>query len=283
MNIFRTMFFMTLIVLLFAGVGQLIGGTEGAIFCLIFAGLMNFFSYWFSDKMVLAMYRAREVSPAEAPRLYHIIERLTTNAGLPMPKVYVIPTDLPNAFATGRNPSHAAVAVTEGIARLLTEDELEGVIAHELSHIKHRDILIATIVATIAGAIMWLAMMSRWALIFTGLGDDRDRGANPIALLVVAIVAPIAAVLIQLAISRSREYHADEGGAQMSRKPLALANALEKIHSYARAYPMNVNPSTAHLFIVNPLKGGGIGSLFSTHPPVEDRIARLQHMAREIF
>jgi heat shock protein HtpX len=246
---------------------------------LFIALAMNFFAYWFSDKIVLGMYGAREVSEAEAPELYSIVRTLSQKAGLPMPKVYIIDADQPNAFATGRNPRHGAVAVTTGIMRILDRNELAGVISHELAHIKNRDILVSTIAATIAGAISYLAQMAQWAMIFGGRRDD-DEGGNPIAALVMMIVAPIAAMLVQLAISRTREYGADAGGARIVGNPLYLANALKKLHYASQRIPLEANPATSHMFIVNPLSGGGFAKLFSTHPPIEERIARLEAMAR---
>ncbi|MGZ3538186.1 MAG: zinc metalloprotease HtpX [Thermodesulfobacteriota bacterium] len=283
MNQFKTFFLMLVLTVLFILVGTAIGGKSGAIYAFIFAALMNFFSYWFSDKIVLRMYGAKEVSQSEAPELYGIVAELTSKASLPMPKVYIMENDTPNAFATGRNPQHAAVAVTKGILRILSRDELMGVIGHELSHIQHRDILISTIAATMAGAISVLASMARWGAMFGGFGrsddDEGGGGGNIIVVLIVSIFASIAAMLIQMAISRSREYLADEGGAHLS-NPLSLAKALEKLEMASQQIPMNANPSTAHLFIVNPLRGGGVLSLFSTHPPIEERIARLEEMAR---
>jgi len=273
---------MLVLTVLFILVGTVIGGKSGAIYAFIFAALMNFFSYWFSDKIVLRMYRAREVSQGEAPELYGIVSELTSKASLPMPKVYIMENDTPNAFATGRNPEHAAVAVTSGILRILSRDELMGVIGHELSHIQHRDILIGTIAATMAGAISILATMARWGAMFGGVRSDDEEGGgggNILVVLLVSIFASIAAMLIQMAISRSREYLADEGGAHLSH-PLSLAKALGKLEGAAQRVPMNANPSTAHMFIVNPLRGGGVLSLFSTHPPIEERIARLEEMAR---
>jgi len=282
MNQFKTFFLMLVLTVLFILVGTAIGGRNGAIYAFIFAALMNFFSYWFSDKIVLRMYGAREVTQNEAPELYGVVAELTSKASLPMPKVYIMENDTPNAFATGRNPQHAAVAVTSGIMRILSKDELMGVIGHELSHIQHRDILISTIAATMAGAISMLASMARWGAMFGGFGrsDDDDRGGgNILVVLVVSIFASIAAMLIQLAISRSREYLADQGGAHLAH-PLSLAKALEKLEVASQRVPMDANPSTAHMFIVNPLRGGGVLSLFSTHPPIEERIARLEEMAR---
>lgn len=282
-NTLKTVFLMTLMTVLLLAVGSVIGGKSGVMIAFVFSLLMNFFAYWFSDKIVLAMYGAREVSEAEAPKLYSMVRRLTTKAGLPMPKVYIIPSLTPNAFATGRNPQNAAVAVTEGILRLLDEDELEGVLGHELAHIKHRDILTATIVATMVGAIVFLARMAQWSLFFFGGSRDRENNMNWIAELVLIIVAPIAAVLIQLAISRAREFAADEGGAKISGKPLALASALKKLARGVESIPMgNAKPETAHMFIVNPLRGEGILKLFSTHPPITERVKRLEKIAREM-
>jgi heat shock protein HtpX len=282
MNQFKTFFLMLVLTVIFILVGTAIGGKSGAIYAFIFAALMNFFSYWFSDKIVLRMYGAKEVSQSEAPELYGIVAELTSKASLPMPKVYIMENDTPNAFATGRNPEHAAVAVTTGILRILTRDELMGVIGHELSHILHRDILISTIAATMAGAISILANMARWGAMFGGFRSDDEEGGgggNILVVLLVSIFASIAAMLIQLAISRSREYMADEGGAHLSH-PLSLAKALGKLEVAAQRIPMEANPSTAHMFIVNPLRGGRVLSLFSTHPPIEERIARLEEMAR---
>jgi len=282
MNILKTAFLLTLLTLLLVFIGNLIGGQQGMLIALIFAGVMNFVSYWFSDKIVLGIYRAKKVTEADAPELVNLVRRTTQKAGLPMPKVYIIPTDTPNAFATGRNPSHSAVAVTEGILRILDQDELEGVIAHELGHVKNRDILISSVVATVAGAISMLAHMAQWAAIFGGGGRDRDRG-NGLGLLLMAIVAPLAAMLIQMAISRSREFQADETGAKISHKPLALANALKKLHATNLKLPLNANPSTAHMFIVNPLSGKGLVTLFSTHPPMGERIKRLEELSHQIM
>jgi heat shock protein HtpX len=282
MNNFKTFLLMLVLTALFILVGTAIGGKSGAIYAFVFAGLMNFFAYWFSDKIVLRMYRAQEVSQSEAPELYGVVAELTSKASLPMPKVYIMENDTPNAFATGRNPEHAAVAVTSGILRILSKEELMGVIGHELSHIQHRDILIGTIVATIAGAISMLATMARWGAMFGGFRSNDEEGGgggNIFVVLLVSIFASIAAMLIQMAISRSREYLADEGGAHLSH-PLSLARALSKLEIAAQRIPMEANPSTAHMFIVNPLKGGRVLSLFSTHPPIEERIARLEEMAR---
>jgi heat shock protein HtpX len=281
MNQFKTFILMLVLTGLFILVGSAIGGRNGAVYAFIFAALMNFFAYWFSDKIVLRMYRAQPVSQSEAPELYQIVGELVNKASLPMPKVYIIENDTPNAFATGRNPEHAAVAVTSGILRILSKEELMGVIGHELSHIQHRDILISTFAATIAGAISMLASMARWGAIFGGGRSDNDEGGggNILFVLLFTMVGSVAAMLIQMAISRSREYLADEGGAHLSH-PLSLAKALGKLEVAAQRIPMDANPSTAHMFIVNPLRGGGVLSLFSTHPPIEERIAKLEEMAR---
>jgi heat shock protein HtpX len=280
MNSVKTGIFMVLLTVLLVLAGNVLGGREGLYIAFIMAMVMNIGSYWFSDKIVLKMYRAREVTRAEAPVLYEIVESLSESADLPMPKVYIIPQGSPNAFATGRNPRHAAVAVTSGILQILDRNELAGVLAHELSHVKHRDILISTIAAIMAGAITMLASMARWAAIFGGYGNNRRRGEGSfLPYLIMMILAPIAAMLIQLAISRSREYMADTDGARISGHPLWLANALRKLQQGVRVAPMQANPSTAHMFIVNPLRGGGIQSLFSTHPPIEERVARLEEMA----
>ena len=282
MNRFKTFLLMLVLTVLLVIVGSAIGGRSGAVYAFVFAALMNFFSYWFSDKIVLRMYGAKEVAQSEAPQLYGIVAELTSKASLPMPKVYIMENETPNAFATGRNPEHAAVAVTTGIMRILSKEELMGVIGHELSHIQHRDILISTIAATMAGAISMLATMARWGAMFGGMRSDDDEGrggGNILVVLFVSIFASIAAMLIQMAISRSREYYADEGGAHLSH-PLSLAKALGKLEMASQRIPMQANPSTAHMFIVNPLRGGGVLSLFSTHPPIEERIARLEEMAR---
>ena len=256
--------------------GNWLGGSNGLVIAFAFAAIMNFGSYWFSDKIVLSMYRAQPVGP-EHP-LYRIVERLTQRASLPMPKVYIIPDPSPNAFATGRNPSHAAVAATEGILQVLSEHELEGVIAHELAHVKHRDILISSVAATMAAAIMMVARLAHFAALFGGYGgrgEGRDRGNNPIALLAMIILAPLAAMLIQMAISRSREFAADAGGASIAGNPYGLADALRKIDAVSKRVPLDANPATAHMFIVKPFSGGGITSLFSSHPPTEARIRAL--------
>jgi heat shock protein HtpX len=278
MNNIKTLFLLVTLTLILVWAGGALGGKQGMTMALIFALLMNFVAYWFSDKIVLRMYRARQVSESDAPELYGVVRRLVQKAGMPMPRVYIINEDQPNAFATGRNPEHAAVAVTTGIMRILSQEELQGVIAHELSHVRHRDILISTIAATIAGAISFLAQMAQWAMIFGGRGDD-DEGGNPIAALAMMIVGPIAALIVQMAISRSREYSADEGGARLAGNPRYLAGALRKLHAASQKIPMHANPATSHMFIVNPLSGGGLLKLFSTHPPIEERIARLESMS----
>ncbi len=281
MNSVKVTFLLLLLTLLFVAVGYGFGGQGGMIIAFGLAVVMNFVSYWFSDKIVLKLYRARPANENSDSRLLRLTRFAAQKAGLPLPKVYIIPTEAPNAFATGRNPDHAAVAATEGILRLLSDDELEGVIGHELGHVKNRDILIGSIVATIAGAIGIVASMARWAAIFGGFGrgsDDRE-GSSPIGLLVMAIVAPIAAMVIQMAISRSREYKADESSAHITGKPLALASALEKLHRAPVRLNLDERPATAHLFIANPLSGKGIANMFSTHPPVEERVKRLRALA----
>lgn len=276
MNALKTTFLMALLMVLAVFIGYAIGGNGGMMIAFVFALGMNFFSYWFSDKIVLKMYKAQPVTETESPRLFAIVRDLSQRAGLPMPKVYIIPNDTPNAFATGRNPEHAAVAVTSGIMNILSENELRGVLGHELAHVKHRDILIGTIAAVFAGAISMLAHLAQWAAIFGGGRSDEDRGGGGLGMLAMAIVAPIAALLIQMAISRSREYLADEDGARFHGNPRDLASALAKLHRGAERMPMHATPATAHMFIVNPLTGGGIMSLFSTHPPMEERIKRLE-------
>jgi len=274
-NTFKTALLLTVLTVLLLFLGRALGGQQGMLIALIFAAVMNFVSYFFSDKIALAMYRAQPVTREDLPRVYGVVERLTQRVGIPMPKIYVIPTDSPNAFATGRNPSHASVAVTQGILNLLNDEELEGVLAHELGHVRNRDILISSIAATIAGAITYLAQMGKFAMIFGGMNrDDRDRGGGFAALLML-ILAPIAAMLIQLAVSRSREYEADSTGAHFTGNPYALASALSKLDTYSRRIPMVATPSTAHLFIIQPLLGMNFGSLFSTHPPIAKRIERL--------
>ena len=261
-------------------IGGWFGGRNGVFIAFLFAMAMNFGSYWFSDKIVLRMYHAQPVSESEAPELYAMVKDLALRASMPMPRVYIIPEGTPNAFATGRNEQHAVVAVTEGLLRILSRDELEGVLSHEMTHIRNRDILIGSIAATLAGAIVMLANMAQWTAMFGGGGHDDDEGggSNIFGLIFMAMLAPIAATLIQMAISRSREFLADEGGARISGKPYGLAGALEKLSQASRAIPMNANPSTAHMFIVNPLTGRSLMNLFSTHPPIEERIARLRSM-----
>ncbi len=277
MNIFRTTFLMAFLTVLLVLAGNALAGPSGMKIAFAIALVMNVGSYWFSDKIVLKMYRAQEVTRTEAPELYNMVEHLSRNAGLPMPKTYMIQNPAPNAFATGRNPSHAAVAVTTGIMQLLDRNELMGVIGHELSHIKHRDILIGTIAATIAGAITMMASMARWAMIFGGHRGN-DRGGGGLAAIAMMIIAPFAAMLIQMAISRSREYAADRGGALISGNPRYLSGALQKLTTGIQRVPMDASPATAHMFIVSPLRGGGVMSLFSTHPPMEERIQRLEAM-----
>lgn len=278
MNALKTTFLMTLLTLLFLFVGKALGGQQGMQIAFVMAVGMNFFSYWFSDKLVLKMYGAKEVSPSEAPQLHSIVRNLVQKAQMPMPKVYVIENPTPNAFATGRNPSHAAVAVTTGILRILTTEELSGVIGHELSHIRHRDILISTIAATFAGGITMLAHMARWGALFGGSRSDDNR-QSPIVFLVMSLVAPIAAMLIQMAVSRSREYEADKGGAELCGNPMYLARALAKLEKGAEAMPMDAQPTTAHMFIVNPLRAGALLTLFRTHPSTQDRVQRLEAMS----
>ncbi len=278
MNTFKTALLMTVLTVLLVLAGNLIGGETGMIFAFGFALLMNVGTYWFSDKIVLKMYGAQELDPNRYGEIYSMTEEMTGRAGLPMPKMYMIRGEQPNAFATGRNPDHAAVAVTEGIVRLLSRDELRGVIAHELAHIRNRDILVATIAATFAGAITMLANMAQWAMIFGGGRSSNNEGGNPIAALAMIIVMPIAATLVQLAISRQREFMADAGGAEMCGNPLSLANALKNLHNASRQIPMNASPSTAHMFIVSPFTARGLAKLFSTHPPMEERVARLEQM-----
>jgi heat shock protein HtpX len=270
-NTFKTALLLTALTLLLMLVGSAFGGQRGMTFALVGAGVMNFVAYFFSDKIALATYRAQPVTREELPRAYEVVERLTGKAGLPMPKIYVIPTESPNAFATGRNPSHASVAVTQGILNLLNDEELEGVLAHELGHVNNRDILISSIAATLAGAITWL----RYGAMFGGLGGRDERRGGGLGALLMLILAPIAAALIQLAVSRSREYEADATGAHLTGNPYALASALAKLDAYSRRRPMIATPSTAHLFIIQPLLGVNFGNLFSTHPPIAKRIERL--------
>ncbi len=278
-NIVKTVLLLGALTGLLLLIGGYFGGRQGMLIAFVFAVVMNFGSYWFSDKLVLRMYHAQEVSESEAPEIYKVVRNLALKASLPMPRVYIIPGNTPNAFATGRDENHAVVAVTEGILRILDRDELEGVLAHELSHIKNKDMLVGSIAATLAGAVVMLANMAQWAAIFGGgRRDDGEEGGGTIHLLLMAILAPIAATVIQMAISRSREYLADAGGAKVSGKPYSLASALEKLSRASEKIPMDANPSTAHMFIVNPLTGRSLMNLFSTHPPIEERIARLRSM-----
>jgi heat shock protein HtpX len=282
MNGLRTALLFVVLTLLFLFVGFLIGGRGGLTIAFVVAMVMNLGSYWFSDKIVLAMYRAKPIQESDNPRLYNIVKSVSQMAKLPMPRVYIIPNPSPNAFATGRNPEHAALAATEGILQILDDDELTAVISHELGHVRNRDTLVGAIAATLAGAISYLAFMARWMPFFGG-GDDDDRGGNLIVMLLIGILSPIAAALIQMAISRQREYGADKESAMISHKPLALASALRKLDSMTKRIPLQSNPATAHLFIVNPFNMKNFSALFSTHPPIEDRIARLEEYARSGF
>lgn len=280
MNQAKTFFLMVVLTIIFVALGSMIGGQSGAYVMFAIALVMNLVTYWFSDRIVLAMYSAREVSESEAPELYSVVATLSQRASIPMPRVYIIENDSPNAFATGRNPEHAVVAVTTGILRLLNRNELEGVLAHELSHVKHRDILVQTVAAAMAGAITMLANWARFAALFGGGRDSDDEGGNIFSVIIFSMIAAFAAMLIQLAISRSREYYADEGGAQLSGNPLFLADALRKLQAGIARVPMqDANPSTAHMFILNPFSAKGVLALFSTHPPIEERIERLEEMA----
>mgnify|MGYP000674048316 CR=1 FL=1 len=276
-NQFKTALLLAALTVFIILVGRMIGGRQGMIIAFFLAGGMNFFSYWYSDKIVLRMYKAREATPGQAPELYGLIRDLAGRAALPTPKVYIIPQDAPNAFATGRNPENAVVAVTQGLLNIMNRDELAGVLGHELAHVKNRDILIGTIAATMAGAIMMLASMARWSAIFGGgRGNDEEGGMGGLGLIVMSLLAPVGAMIIQMAISRSREYLADATGAAIAGRPDGLAAALEKLGAYSRKLPMQANPTTAHMFIVNPLSGGGLKNLFSTHPPIEERVSRLR-------
>jgi heat shock protein HtpX len=277
MNGFKTVLLLTLMTLLIVFVGDWVGGRDGMVYALIIAGIMNFVSYFFSDKIALAMYRAQPVTREQLPRVYDIVERLAATMSIPMPKIFVIPTDSPNAFATGRNPRHASVAVTQGILNLLDNDELEGVLAHELGHVRNRDILTSSIAATLAGAVTVLARMGAWGAMFSGYGGDSrdDRRGGGLGALLMLILAPLAAMLIQLWVSRTREYEADSTGAHLTGNPHALARALQKLDAYSKRIPMAASPSTAHLFIVQPLLGTSLSTLFSTHPPIYKRIERL--------
>jgi len=281
MNSVKTVGLMVFMTLLLMLVGRALGGNGGMVVAFGLATVMNVGSYWFSDKIVLRMYNAQPVTESQAPEVYSIVQGLVRKAGMPMPKVYIIPEETPNAFATGRNPEHAVVAVTQGIMRILSREELTGVIAHELAHIKNRDMLTGTIVATIAGAISMLAQMAQWAMIFGGSRRDDDEGSSPIVTIVMMIVAPIAAMIVQMAISRTREYEADKGGAQLAGHPQGLAGALLKLEKGSQLVPMqDAKPATAHMFIVNPLTGGALMNLFSTHPPIAERVKRLNELAR---
>ncbi len=286
-NMFKTTLLLSLLTVLLVIMGAAVGGKGGMLIAFFMAAAMNFGSYWFSDKIVLRMYNAQEITRNVNPVFYGMVERLAGRAGLPMPKVYIIPDQSPNAFATGRNPDHAAVAATEGILRILSAEELEGVMAHELAHVKNRDILISTIAATFAGAISMIGNMLQWGAMFgAGRSDDEDSvgSGGLIGSLAMAIIAPIAAMLIQMAVSRSREYLADASGATICGRPLGLANALRKLHAASQVIPMqDARPATAHMFIVTPLTGGGLMSLFSTHPPMEERITRLEALASRTF
>jgi heat shock protein HtpX len=282
-NMLRTTLLLAALTGLIVWIGQLLGGSQGAMAALVFAAIMNFGSYWFSDRIVIAMYRGQEIREQDDPELYAIVQSLAQRNQMPMPRLYLIPSESPNAFATGRSPEHAAVAVTEGIRRLLTRRELEGVLAHELSHVTNRDILISSIAATLAGAIMMLARMAQWAMIFGGgRRDEHDEGGGALGLLFTMILAPLAAMLIQMAISRSREFQADDSGARLIRDPEALASALRKIAGVSAQVPLDASPQTAHMFIINPLRGAMLQNLFSTHPPLEQRVERLHQVAVEL-
>jgi len=274
-NMLKTTLLLGLLTGLILWAGGALGGQSGMMIAFVFAAVMNLGAYWFSDKMVLSMYRASEVDPAQAPGLFRMVERLAQQASLPMPRVFIIPSDSPNAFATGRNPEHAVVAVSHGLLKLMNDQELEGVLAHELAHVKNRDILISSIAATLAGAIMWLASMAKWSAIFGGFGGDDDDGGGIVGLLLMAILAPFAAMMVQFAISRTREYQADATGAKIAGTPMGLAQALEKLGQASQRIPLKANPATSHMFIVNPLSGRGLTALLSTHPPLEQRIQRL--------
>jgi heat shock protein HtpX len=277
-NVFKTAILLALLTAMLVLLGGAVGGRQGMLVAFFIALVMNFVSYWWSDKIVLRMYGAQEIGEAQAPGLYAMVHRLSSKAGIPMPRVYMIPSDQPNAFATGRNPEHAVVAVTEGIMRILDDDELEGVLAHEISHVTNRDVLIGTIAATRAGAITYLAHMAQWAAFFGGGRRDDDDAPSPIVMILMAVVAPLAAMLVQLAVSRSREFGADASGARLAGRTWGLSKALEKLDMAAQQVPMQANPATAHMFIVNPLTGASFSRLFSTHPPTEERIARLRAM-----
>jgi heat shock protein HtpX len=278
MNYIKTGLLLVILTMIFVWVGGLIGGQQGMVFAFVFAVLMNFGAYWFSDRIVLSMYRAQEVSRSQAHELYDTVELLSREANIPAPKVYVIPQNTPNAFATGRDPEHSSVCVTHGIMDALNREELKGVLAHEIAHIKNRDVLIMTVAASIAGAIMMLANMARWAAIFGVGGRDRRGSSDMISLLAISILAPLAAVVVQLAISRTREYVADNRGARLAKSPHGLASALKKLEAASRAHKMKASPQTAHMFIVNPLRGNMMANLFSTHPPIPERVRRLENI-----
>lgn len=278
----KTFMLLLILSLLLIWIGGVVAGQTGATIAFIIALCLNFFSYWYSDRLILTLYSAREVRREELPQVYEILEELVQEAKLPMPRVYLMKSDMANAFATGRNPAHSAVCVTTGILNLLNRDELKGVLAHELAHIKNRDTLIQTITATIAMAIMFLASIARWAAIFGGYSRDRERGANILVLLIISILAPIAALIIQMAISRAREFYADSKGAGIAKNPMGLASALRKLEQNVRLSRVTASPATSHLFIINPLRGGGIATLFSTHPPIAVRVERLYKMAEGI-
>lgn len=276
-NTLKTTLLLGLLTGLFLALGSWLGGESGMVLAFLLAMAMNVVAYWFSDRVVLRLYGARPLGEPEAPAVHEILRRLATRAGIPMPRLYLIPASAPNAFATGRSPRHAAVAVTEGLLRLMDLEELEGVLGHELAHVLNRDTLISTLAATLAGAIMLLVDWARWAMVF-GAHRDEEQSPHPLALVLMVVVAPLAALLIQMAVSRAREYQADATGARLTRRPLALASALAKLHQASRVLPLDASPATAHLFIVNPLSGRSLLTLFSTHPPIEDRIARLRKL-----
>jgi heat shock protein HtpX len=286
MNRLKTLFLLSALTVLLVGIGQVIGGRSGAATAFVFALVMNFVSYWFSDRIVLSMYRAQALGEAEAPQVFRAVREIASRERMPMPKLYLIPTATPNAFATGRSPNHASVAVTSGLLQIMNEEELKGVLAHELSHVKNRDTLVMTVAASVAGAISMLANWAQWGMMGVGRSDERRNsgGLQLVALLLVAILAPMAAMLIQLAISRTREFGADETGARLTGNPEGLANALQKLEAAVRLRPMaGANPATAHLFIVNPLAGGGFAKLFMTHPPAEERVRRLRSMRGSVL
>jgi heat shock protein HtpX len=283
MNNIKTTVLMVALTLMLVLVGALLGGKNGMTIALIIAFAMNFISYWFSDKIVLKMYRAKQITEAESPGIFATVKKLAQKADIPMPKVYIMEQEQPNAFATGRNPEHGSIALTTGIMRIMTDKEFEGVIAHELAHIKNRDMLVGTIAATIAGAISYLAQIAQWGMLFGGRDSENDKGGSTIAAIVMMIVGPIAALLVQMAISRSREYGADAGSAKITGNADGLTGALKKLQTASKQIPMKANPATSHMFIVNPLSGGGIIKLFSTHPPIEERVKRLMSINTELL